>query len=150
MTQFFTIQCKSRSILCKILQKKFINFIFKSRLIFVCVLGVSVIGTIYDNHIEKMAKISKVCYVTENRPKTNKLYDEKKDTILTKVLLSFSLRSNLKSITQYEIGADTIPVLHGLRFLSMCWIIASHTCLVSSKYAGELTLTFLISKMLKA
>lgn len=58
------------------------------------------------------------------------------------ILLSFSLRRNVATIFDQSVGADTIPTIHGLRSISMGWVILGHTCIVAFKYSGELHLCF--------
>ncbi|XP_076232881.1 nose resistant to fluoxetine protein 6-like [Calliopsis andreniformis] len=48
---------------------------------------------------------------------------------LSEALLSFSLLVNLSKIFSLEVGADTLAPIHGLKFLSMIWVILGHTCL---------------------
>ncbi|GFY53419.1 nose resistant to fluoxetine protein 6 [Trichonephila inaurata madagascariensis] len=45
----------------------------------------------------------------------------------TKCILSFSIISNWKVLMDLESGSDTLCILHGVRFFSMCWIIFGHT-----------------------
>ncbi|GIY90030.1 nose resistant to fluoxetine protein 6 [Caerostris darwini] len=45
----------------------------------------------------------------------------------TKCVLSFSVISNWKVLMDLESGSDTLSILHGIRFFSMCWIIFGHT-----------------------
>ncbi|XP_026669929.1 nose resistant to fluoxetine protein 6 isoform X2 [Ceratina calcarata] len=47
----------------------------------------------------------------------------------SEALLSFSLLLNLSKVFSLDVGADTLAPIHGLRFLSMLWIILVHTCL---------------------
>lgn len=54
------------------------------------------------------------------------------------VLLAFSIRRNLKQICDKTIGQDTISTVHGLRSLSMVWIVLGHVCIVSFKYSGKM------------
>lgn len=53
------------------------------------------------------------------------------------MLLSFSIRFNLRYICDKTVGSDTIPVLHGLKAISMAWVILGHTCIVAFKYSGK-------------
>lgn len=56
---------------------------------------------------------------------------------LTKRMLrAFSLRINLLNIFDQDVGSDTIPALHGLKSLSMAWVILGHTCILAFKYSG--------------
>jgi len=34
------------------------------------------------------------------------------------------------------VGSDTIPTVHGLRSISMAWVILGHTCITAFKYSG--------------
>lgn len=52
------------------------------------------------------------------------------------ILLSFSVIRNMRQICDSSIGADTIPIIHGLRSISMAWVILGHTCIVAFKYSG--------------
>ena len=54
-----------------------------------------------------------------------------------KMLLSFSAKRNLKSICNFAVNVDTIPSIHGLKALSMAWVILGHTCIVIFKYSGD-------------
>ena len=53
------------------------------------------------------------------------------------LLLSFSIRRNWNTIIDKSVGEDTIPTIHGLRSISMGWVILGHTCIVAFKYSGE-------------
>lgn len=53
------------------------------------------------------------------------------------MLLAFSVRRNLRQICDNTIGEDTISTVHGLRSLSMVWIVLGHVCIVSFKYSGN-------------
>lgn len=52
------------------------------------------------------------------------------------MLLAFSVRINLKTICDQSVGSDTIPVVHGLKTISMVWVILGHTCIIAFKYSG--------------
>jgi len=62
-----------------------------------------------------------------------------KTSLWSEILLSFSLRRNLKTICDQSVGADTIPTVHGLRSLSMAWVILGHTCIVAFKYSDNMS-----------
>ncbi|XP_028171001.1 nose resistant to fluoxetine protein 6-like [Ostrinia furnacalis] len=59
--------------------------------------------------------------------------DELKLSIWSELLLSFSMKANILQIFDQSVGADTVPVVHGLRSLSMVWVIFGHTCIVVFK-----------------
>ncbi|XP_033327929.2 nose resistant to fluoxetine protein 6 isoform X2 [Megalopta genalis] len=48
---------------------------------------------------------------------------------LSEALLSFSLLLNLSKLCGLDVGDDTLAPIHGLRLISMLWIILVHTCL---------------------
>ncbi|XP_078045042.1 O-acyltransferase like protein-like [Augochlora pura] len=48
---------------------------------------------------------------------------------LSEALLSFSLLLNLSKLCSLDVGDDTLAPIHGLRLISMLWIILVHTCL---------------------
>lgn len=54
------------------------------------------------------------------------------------LVLSFSLVANWKTIWDKSVGGDTISCIHGLRALSMMWIILGHTCIILAKYADNM------------
>lgn len=53
------------------------------------------------------------------------------------VLMCFSIYTNTKMVFNTELDAEAIPVIHGLRFLSMVWIIIAHTVLYTTEYFGK-------------
>ncbi|KAF7388052.1 hypothetical protein HZH66_010819 [Vespula vulgaris] len=59
-------------------------------------------------------------------------------SVLEELLLSFSVPSNLKVICDSNVGGDTISTIHGLRAISMAWVILGHTCIVVFKYSDNM------------
>ena len=57
--------------------------------------------------------------------------------ISEKLLLSFSVLTNGKKIFSAQENADRFAVLHGIKFLSMSWIILGHSYLFVYQYAGR-------------
>lgn len=49
--------------------------------------------------------------------------EEIKLGIWSELLLSFSIVNNFKAICDRSVGSDTIPSIHGLRAISMAWVI---------------------------
>lgn len=43
------------------------------------------------------------------------------------------MKANVLQIFEQSVGADTVPVVHGLKSLSMVWVIFGHTCIVVFK-----------------
>lgn len=60
------------------------------------------------------------------------------------MLLAFSVRRNFRQICDKSIGEDTISTVHGLRSLSMVWIVLGHVCIVSFKYSGNYIITIIV------
>lgn len=55
---------------------------------------------------------------------------------MSEALLSFSLLLNLEKLLSLDVGHDTLAPIHGLRFISMLWIIMVHTCLIANEVSG--------------
>ncbi|CAH0722126.1 unnamed protein product, partial [Brenthis ino] len=72
--------------------------------------------------------------------------EELKLSVWSELLLSFSMKANVLQILDRSVGADTVPVVHGLRTLSMIWIIFGHTCIVVFKYADNTALRAILEK----
>ncbi|KAL1131857.1 hypothetical protein AAG570_011468 [Ranatra chinensis] len=61
-------------------------------------------------------------------------------------MMAFSARKNLLTICDKTVGDDTIPTIHGLRSISMGWVILGHTCIVSFKYSDNMSYRLLMEK----
>lgn len=112
------------------------GFVIVSILIGLLIL-LSVIGTVYDvtkeftsiNCCRKQRTNSDV--EVTNHPSVETLYRETEandEGTLLKVLMAFSIRSNGAKILQVGKQEGAIDIFHGLRFLSMLWIIMGHSC----------------------
>ncbi|XP_011213223.2 nose resistant to fluoxetine protein 6 [Bactrocera dorsalis] len=66
------------------------------------------------------------------------LHEPEKLGIYSELLLSFSAITNFNAICDRNVGADTIPSIHGLRAFSMAWVILGHTCIVVFKYSDNM------------
>lgn len=66
------------------------------------------------------------------------LHEPEKLSIYSELLLSFSAITNFNAICDRNVGADTIPCIHGLRAFSMAWVILGHTCIVVFKYSDNM------------
>lgn len=62
------------------------------------------------------------------------------------LLLSFSAVSNFRTICDSAVGSDTISCIHGIRALSMVWIILGHTCIIAFKYSDNMELRKVVEK----
>jgi hypothetical protein len=59
--------------------------------------------------------------------------------LLPQLLLSFSAVQNGRKILKCDIQKDSLTSLHGLRFLSLAWVILVHTYLQVFAIAGKQT-----------
>ncbi|XP_043276651.1 O-acyltransferase like protein-like isoform X2 [Venturia canescens] len=57
--------------------------------------------------------------------------------VFEELLLSFSVRINMGVICDPAVGRDTISTIHGLRAISMAWVILGHTCIVLFNYSDN-------------
>ena len=48
-----------------------------------------------------------------------------------KLIVAFSLYTNTQKWLSTNGGKDNLGCLHGLRFLSMCWVVLSHTFIMT-------------------
>ncbi|XP_055846411.1 nose resistant to fluoxetine protein 6 [Episyrphus balteatus] len=64
--------------------------------------------------------------------------EQKKLSVWSELLLSFSVITNFNAICDRNVGPDTIPSFHGLKAFSMAWIILGHTCIVIFKYSDNM------------
>ncbi|XP_017775150.1 PREDICTED: uncharacterized protein LOC108561633 [Nicrophorus vespilloides] len=67
-------------------------------------------------------------------------------TILKDLILAFSVRVNVKHICDRSVGSDTISVIHGLKSISMAWVILGHTCLIAFKYSDNMEYRKVVQK----
>ncbi|XP_044756776.1 nose resistant to fluoxetine protein 6 isoform X2 [Coccinella septempunctata] len=68
------------------------------------------------------------------------------DFVVREILLSFSVRMNMRIICDQSVGSDTIPVIHGLKSISMAWVILGHTCIIAFKYSDNMEFRRVIEK----
>ncbi|CAH1967120.1 unnamed protein product [Acanthoscelides obtectus] len=66
--------------------------------------------------------------------------------ILREMLLSFSIRENMRHICDQTVGSDTLPVIHGLKAISMAWVILGHTCIIAFKYSDNMEYRKVVQK----
>lgn len=91
--------------------------------------------------MSKVQPMTCKCVTEINVKMKNRSYDNNDLIVfsgtIANMLLAFSVRRNLKQICDKTIGEDTISTVHGLRSLSMVWIVLGHVCIVSFKYSGN-------------
>jgi len=59
------------------------------------------------------------------------------------ILICFSAYTNTKKIFNTKLDAATIPVIHSLKFLSMCCIIIFHNVYYHINFFGKYNLKFI-------
>ncbi|KAL6448103.1 hypothetical protein ACFW04_000260 [Cataglyphis niger] len=112
------------------------------------VLILMILGTGYDYYLsEKVACKKNVIYDLEKHGKLDNLTNGKVlNDVLEELLLSFSVRANMKIICDRNVGKDTISTVHGLRAISMAWVILGHTCIVLFKYSDNMEYRKVVEK----
>lgn len=55
--------------------------------------------------------------------------------LIKRMLLCFSIIQNFKAIFNQKVGSDTVPCIHGLRTISMGWVILGHLSIIAFKYS---------------
>lgn len=111
--------------------------------------GLVVVGTVYDVMVYQKRLKKKRGFLTFENNNTAELKndveakhepeaenisldDHKPQSTKEKLLMCFSAYSNAKQIFNFETGADSVPALHGIKVLSMMWIIFVHTAYFSN------------------
>ncbi|XP_011054574.1 PREDICTED: nose resistant to fluoxetine protein 6-like isoform X1 [Acromyrmex echinatior] len=72
--------------------------------------------------------------------------EEQHLSIFEELLLSFSVPANMKIICDRNVGSDTISTVHGLRAISMAWVILGHTCIIVFKYSDNMEYRKVVEK----
>ncbi|XP_031840772.1 nose resistant to fluoxetine protein 6 [Nomia melanderi] len=126
-------------------------------LILFITVNLTLIGTVYDVMIfQRRFKKKRDFLAFENNntaemkndveakhepdPETTPLESYKPKTATQKVLLCFSAYTNAKSIFNFDSGAETVSAIHGMKFLSMAWIIVGHSAYYSNNYIANVAL----------
>ncbi|XP_026806475.1 nose resistant to fluoxetine protein 6-like [Rhopalosiphum maidis] len=104
-------------------------------------------GFMFDNYryavssakLQPLSEHSKIDLESESSKSSENLSKAQPMTCTAvNMLLAFSVRRNLRQICDKSIGEDTISTVHGLRSLSMVWIVLGHVCIVSFKYSDNM------------
>ncbi|EZA56849.1 Nose resistant to fluoxetine protein [Ooceraea biroi] len=99
-------------------------------IVLVFTLAMMIIGTVYDIFIyQNYLSMKKVnTRIKDLREEVEFIaLSSKEESKVGKVLMCFSIYTNTRIIFDTSLSANAIPVIHGLRFLSMGWIIMIHT-----------------------
>ncbi|RUS81887.1 hypothetical protein EGW08_010357 [Elysia chlorotica] len=65
------------------------------------------------------------------------LFQEQELSTFSKALQFFSVYTNGSKIMRTQLQEKTLSCVHGIRFLSMCWIVLGHTLLVALVDTGQ-------------
>ncbi|XP_066244997.1 nose resistant to fluoxetine protein 6 isoform X3 [Euwallacea similis] len=103
------------------------------------------VGTLFDYYLEHQ-KNKQVARITQRYSMPS--LKSANGLIFRELILSFSVRTNMKTICDKTVGSDTIPVLHGLKSISMAWVILGHTCIVAFKYSDNMDYRKVVQKEL--
>ncbi|XP_076301815.1 nose resistant to fluoxetine protein 6-like [Lasioglossum baleicum] len=120
-------------------------------------LGVVIVATVYDVMFYQKRLMKKRDFLTfennnsaelkndveakrELEPENVCLDEHKPENMTTKILLCFSANTNAKQIFTFESGANSLPALHGIKFISMLWVISAHSAYFSYSYMVNLSL----------
>ncbi|CAL1684887.1 unnamed protein product [Lasius platythorax] len=113
-------------------------------------ISVMIIGTIYDifvyqKYLNAKNKITKIN--SDNTPEEMEMADSSshEENRIGKVLICFSIYTNTKAIFSTK-SDEELSVIHGLRFLSMVWIIMAHTILYTIDYLDNKAWTLRAAK----
>lgn len=128
-------------------------------------LGLVVAGTLYDVMVYQKRLQKKKNFLTfennntadlkndveakhEPEPENVSLEDHKPETTMGNVLLCFSATTNAKQIFNCDTGPDSVPALHGIKVLSMMWIIFVHNAYYSNNTLTNASLGMMYSDTL--
>ncbi|XP_043476804.1 nose resistant to fluoxetine protein 6-like isoform X1 [Leptopilina heterotoma] len=81
--------------------------------------------------------ISKLWTMNKHNASLDVYNTESKPKPLSEALLSFSLLLNISKLCSFNVGSDTLAPIHGLRFISMLWIILVHCCLTTNEISDS-------------
>ncbi|KAL6448079.1 hypothetical protein ACFW04_000249 [Cataglyphis niger] len=124
------------------------QWLFSGSVLFICIvlvfnISMMIIGTTYDIFIYQKylnTKNKTIKAIGENTAKEMEMaMSSHRKNKIWKVLMCFSIYTNSKTIFNTKIDSKSIPVIHGLKFLSMVWIIMAHSTLYTMDYLGKLT-----------
>ena len=79
----------------------------------------------YLNFCRKIETVQFLCCVLFTLNDVD-VSDRKKE-----ILVSFSLFTNVSKLLATKSSEDTLTCLHGIRFLSICWIVMGHRFMLS-------------------
>ncbi|KYN22734.1 Nose resistant to fluoxetine protein 6 [Trachymyrmex cornetzi] len=100
-----------------------------------------IIGTIYDIFVNRKCSNKKSRINNDGKTLIQEIEIETASSLkksrIGKILLCFSVFTNTKIIFNTKLHADTLPVIYGLKFLSLCWLIISHAIAYMLEYTDN-------------
>ncbi|VEN43510.1 unnamed protein product, partial [Callosobruchus maculatus] len=115
----------------------------------VFVIFLLIAGTCFDYYLEYLKKCklkAKNCMFSSKIDMSMPDSKTKNGLILREMLLAFSVRENMRHICDQTVGSDTLPVIHGLKAISMAWVILGHTCIIAFKYSDNMEYRKVVQK----
>ena len=130
-------------------------------LILLSVVGMTIIGTMYDMLVHQRRLRRKREFLTfENNitaePKSEAemksepdheeaaISDLRPESIVGQTLVCFSVYSNVKQIFKADTDPNSIPALHGIRFFGMAWLVIFHTTYFGGSFMGNRSTSYMV------
>ncbi|XP_076653878.1 nose resistant to fluoxetine protein 6 [Halictus rubicundus] len=90
--------------------------------------------TFENNNTTELKNDVEAKHEPEPDPEDVSMEEHKPETMTTKILMCFSAYTNAKQIFTFKVGDGSIPALHGLKSISMLWVIFVHTAYYTNNY----------------
>ncbi|XP_029676634.1 nose resistant to fluoxetine protein 6-like [Formica exsecta] len=131
------------------------QWLFSGAMLLICIvlavnISMMIIGTAYDilvyqKYLNTNNKTTKA--IGENTPEEMEMaVSSHRKNRIGEVLICFSVYTNSRAIFNTKIDSEAMPVIHGLKFLSMVWVIMAHTSLYSMDYLDNKAWSWRVSK----
>lgn len=69
-----------------------------------------------------------------------------KPNLICEIIKCFSVYSNIKNVVRTDLPPDSIPVIHGLKFFGMLWIILVHSVFYQADYMENVPMAYRLSE----
>ncbi|XP_018395788.1 PREDICTED: nose resistant to fluoxetine protein 6-like [Cyphomyrmex costatus] len=95
-----------------------------------------IFGTVYDIFVNQKCSNEKNKFNNNEKTIIEEMEIERasQESRIGQILICFSIYTNTKIIFNTKLHADALPVIHGLKFLSMFWIIMGHVIVFLADY----------------
>lgn len=117
------------------------NYVTKSLLILFRVLTVTLLSLVVAATILDLIKKKKMNIAYGKLDETNERQSSQYESLAmrSRVLLSFSLVKNTEMLLDTKQKSGQIHCLHGIRFLSMAWVVLGHSQLFAFNYVDNIS-----------